>query len=84
MLIFSCNRFYKNKVKQKPGWDWNMLLWCLDKAKKNNLQEQDYWGGLILDEMKIQVRFKTRKLRICSDSHPISLSGYYAVLAQRH
>ncbi len=34
-----------------------MLLWCLDEAKKNNLQEQDYWGGLILDEMKIQVIF---------------------------
>ena len=32
-----------------------MLLWCLNEAKKNNLQEQDFWGGLILDEMKIQV-----------------------------
>ena len=48
-------RFHKNKVEQKPGWNWEMLLWCLNEAKKNNLQEQDFWGGLILNEIKIQV-----------------------------
>ena len=47
--------YYKNKIDQKPGWDWEILLWCLKEAKNNNLKEQDFWGGLILDEMKIQV-----------------------------
>jgi hypothetical protein len=29
----------------------------LNEAKAKNLKEQDYWGGFILDEMKIQVHF---------------------------
>ena len=33
-----------------------MLKWCHEAAKENGLKEQDYWGGLIFDEMKIQVR----------------------------
>ncbi len=32
-----------------------MLKWCLEEAKANNLKPQDYMGGFILDEMKIQV-----------------------------
>lgn len=48
-------RCHKNKVEQKPGWDANLLKWCLQEAKKANRKEQDYWGGFLLDEMKIQV-----------------------------
>jgi hypothetical protein len=38
---------YKNKVIHTPGWD--------DEAKKQGLKEQDYWGGFVIDEMRIQV-----------------------------
>ena len=41
------NRLYKNKVIHTPGWD--------DEAKKQGLKEQDYWGGFVIDEMRIQV-----------------------------
>ena len=30
--------------------------WCKDKAERQNLKEQDYWGALVFDEMKMQVR----------------------------
>lgn len=48
-------RYYKNKVDQKPGWNMNLLKWCLEEAQSNKLKPQDYMGGLVLDEMKIQV-----------------------------
>jgi hypothetical protein len=32
-----------------------MLKWCLKEARENNLKEHEYWGGFVLDEMKIQV-----------------------------
>ena len=57
------DRYHKNKVEQKPGWDANLLKWCLQEAKKANLKEQDYWGGFVLDEMKIQVSYNITKVR---------------------
>lgn len=45
--IIYCS-YYKNKIEQKPGWNNETLNWCLDEAI-------DYWGALVLDEMKIQV-----------------------------
>ena len=33
-----------------------MLKWCLQEAKDKNLNEEDFMGGLVLDEMKIQVQ----------------------------
>lgn len=39
-------------MEQKPGWNNNILKWCLHEAQ---LKPQDYMGGLVLDEMKIQV-----------------------------
>ena len=53
--VFMSDRHHKNKVEQKPGWNSNLLKWCFQEAKKGNLKEQDYWGGFVLDEMKIQV-----------------------------
>lgn len=48
-------RLHKNKIDERPGWHEETVNWCLEKAKENNLKESDYWGGLVLDEMKIQV-----------------------------
>ena len=33
------------------------MQWCLNEAKAKNLKESDFWGGLIFDEMKIEVQF---------------------------
>ena len=46
---------YKNKVEEKPGWNDQVLKWCLETAQEKNLREEDYWGGFVIDEMKIQV-----------------------------
>jgi len=50
------SRFYKNKVDEKPGWNDQVLKWCLEAALERGLKKEDYWGGLLIDEMKIQVR----------------------------
>ncbi|KAK3744013.1 hypothetical protein QZH41_004823 [Actinostola sp. cb2023] len=47
-------RYHKNKTDQKPGWNRDMLHWCLREANAKKLKEQDFWGGFVLDEMKIQ------------------------------
>jgi hypothetical protein len=48
-------RYYKNSVDQKPGWNRETIAWCKHEAERQKLKEQDYWGCLVLDEMKIQV-----------------------------
>lgn len=55
LTFFNHCSHYKNKIEQKPGWHSEMLKWCLMQAKESNLKEQDFWGGFVLDEMKIQV-----------------------------
>ena len=54
-------RLYKNKVKETVGWNPEVLRWCLNAAKESGMKEADYMGGLVIDEMKIQVPFQTRK-----------------------
>ncbi|XP_078384471.1 uncharacterized protein LOC144666905 [Oculina patagonica] len=51
-------RFYKNKVDEKPGWNDQVLRWCLEAAQERGLKKEDYWGGFLIDEMKIQVCLK--------------------------
>lgn len=51
----SCDRYHKNKTAQKPGWDRSIVDWCYEEAKKKNLREADFWGGFVIDEMKIEV-----------------------------
>lgn len=29
------------------------------EAKTRNLREEDYWGGFVIDEMKIQVQYQS-------------------------
>lgn len=45
-------------MEQAPGWNKEILEWCLKEAKKRRFKEEDYWGGFVIDEMKIQVRNK--------------------------
>lgn len=48
-------RYYKSKTPQCPGWDTDILKWCLEEARANGLKTHNYLGGFILDEMKVQV-----------------------------
>ena len=51
-------RYYKNSIDQKPGWNEEMIDWCKREARRQNLKEDEHWGGLIVNEMKIQVRLQ--------------------------
>lgn len=51
-------RLYKNKIEENPGWNDEVLQWCLETAQEKNLRKEDYWGGFVIDKMKIQVRVK--------------------------
>ena len=42
-------------MSQDSGWNSEILEWCLLEARERKLKEQDYWGGFVIDEMKIQV-----------------------------
>lgn len=48
-------RLYKNKIDESPGWNDEVLRWCMEAAQENDLRREDYWGGFVIDEMKIQV-----------------------------
>ena len=54
-LSFPFRRLYKNKVQEKPGWNEQVLRWCMEAAQEKELNKSDYWGGFVIDEMKIQV-----------------------------
>ena len=55
-------RYYKNSVSQEEGWNKEIISWCKNEAERQNLRPEDYWGGLVLDEMKIQVYIILRYL----------------------
>ena len=53
--MFCFYRLYKNKIEEKPGWNDQVLRWRLETAQERGLRTEDYWGGFLIDEMKIQV-----------------------------
>ena len=48
-------RYYKNSVSQEEGWNKEIISCCKNEAERQKQRPEDYWGGLVLDEMKIQV-----------------------------
>jgi hypothetical protein len=62
---------YKNRVKQQIGFDEEIFDWMLEEAKRNNLPEEGYTGGIIIDEMSIQ-----SDLQICKNGDVIEMSGF--------
>ncbi|CAH3013837.1 unnamed protein product [Porites evermanni] len=44
----------KNKREQKPGWNTEIVEWCKQAAEDKNLKDCDYWGGFVIDEMKVE------------------------------
>ena len=51
---------YKNSVKQSAGLNDDVLDWLVKEADKLDLDEYGREGGLILDEMSIQVSCLTK------------------------
>ena len=49
------SRYYKNSVRQEPGWNEDVIEWCAKETKRQSFKPHDYWGGFIIDEMKLQV-----------------------------
>lgn len=48
---------YKNSIDQKPGVLKEMLKWMKDEAALRKLPPHGYCGGLICDEVSIQVDY---------------------------
>ena len=69
-------RLHKIKVEQSPGWQDPILRWCADEAKKQGFKPQDYWGGFVIDEMKIQVQFFSINLFYLTNTVEPPLSGH--------
>ncbi|CAB4015801.1 Hypothetical predicted protein, partial [Paramuricea clavata] len=71
-------RYYKNAVTQEPGWNKEVIKWCRREAERWQFKSADYWGGFILDEMKIQ---EDLQMAVRNGQHTlvglISLGGLY-------
>ena len=46
---------YKNTVRQTPGINPMMFDWMLKEAERLNLSQEGRFGGIMFDEMSIQV-----------------------------
>ena len=46
---------YKNSINQEPGVQESMLKWMSDEAKARNIPAHGMCGGLMCDEVSIQV-----------------------------
>ena len=47
-------RFYKNIVRQDPGFNSKNLEWMEKEATRQNVEGFGRRGGLLIDEMQIQ------------------------------
>ena len=53
-----------------------MLKWCLETAQEKNLREEDYWGGFVIDEMKM---FVSEKKLICYNTKSVFWIAHTAI-----
>lgn len=61
---------YKTQVTHNVGFDDEVLLWMHEEAKRQNIPENGYVGGLIIDEMSIQA-----DIQICKSGDVVELAG---------
>lgn len=47
-------QYYKNSVKQSPGFNKGNLTWMMQEISRQNVSEFGRHGGLVIDEMSIQ------------------------------
>ena len=64
-------RYHKNKREQKPGWNREIVEWCKQAAEDKNLKDCDYWGGFVIDEMKVEVSRLIYMVMVNSDLQSI-------------
>lgn len=57
-------QYYKNSVSQNSGLNEDVLQWMEQEAEKLKLTEYGKCGGIILDEMSIQVKRSPVPLRV--------------------
>ena len=50
-------QYHKNITSQEPGCNEDVLQWMVHEAEKKNIGPAGKIGGIILDEMAIQVLF---------------------------
>lgn len=50
-------QYHKNITSQEPGFNEDVLQWMVHEAQKKNIGTAGKTGGVILDEMAIQVLF---------------------------
>lgn len=50
-------QYHKNITSQEPGCNEDVLQWMVHEAEKKNIGAAGKTGGVILDEMAIQVLF---------------------------
>ena len=51
-------QYRKNVTSQEPGCNEDVLQWMVREAEKKNIGTAGRTGGVILDEMAIQVLFR--------------------------
>lgn len=57
MLVLPSGRllqYYKNSIKQTPGFHRENLKWMWTEAKNQSIPESGWNGGILIDEMQIQ------------------------------
>ena len=65
MLVMPSTRLltmYKNSINQVPGIQSKMIAWMKWEAQRAGLPPHGYEGGLLFDEMAIQVCYS---LKVC-------------------
>jgi hypothetical protein len=78
-VFISIIRYYKNSVNQEPGWNSEKISWCKREAERQKLKDHDYWGGFVIDEMKIQVCASTATF-LCYLDH-VSICTFFKIMS---
>ncbi|KAK3101742.1 hypothetical protein FSP39_006029 [Pinctada imbricata] len=47
-------KYYKNSIRQTPGFNENNITWMIKEATTQNISPFGHHGGLVIDEMTIQ------------------------------
>ena len=81
MLVLPSGRHlrnYKNSCSQNPGLNDSVGKWMAQEAMKRKIGPEGKEGGIILDEMAIQVCWYN-VLFIYSNKHPILVKPFYII-----
>jgi hypothetical protein len=52
-------QYHKNITSQEPGCNEDVLQWMVHEAEKKNIGTAGKVGGVVLDDMAVQVLFLT-------------------------